>query len=180
VPHMTDDPISKPPSAMTGVLPAVPAMPAMPAPVMPAPATMTTAPAMPPPTMTMTPPPVMPMPPPLTPIAPAAPPDTAPGQITNLKRTASNPPSDEDVLDVIAADQLALRGRSSDFRYVSFAHCAGQGRVEGEMKVIRQVLTFVINSLSRRGAIADLPTIDNRQSIFRIDLLALGWDARLW
>ena len=33
--------------------------------------------------------------------------------ITNLKRTADNPPSDNDILDLIAGDQLRLRGRSS-------------------------------------------------------------------
>jgi hypothetical protein len=102
------------------------------------------------------------------------------GWITNLKRVANNPPSDDDVLDLIAGDQLALRGRSSDFRYVSFAHYVGQGRLDAEMKELRQVLTFAINSLSRRGAIADLPTIDSRHSIFRIDLAALGWNAALW
>jgi mono/diheme cytochrome c family protein len=100
--------------------------------------------------------------------------------ISNLKRDASKPPSDDDILDMIAGDQLSIRGRSADYRYVSFAHYAGQGRPEGEMKTFRQALTFVINSLSRRGAIAELPTIDPQKSIFRIDLAELGWNARLW
>jgi mono/diheme cytochrome c family protein len=102
------------------------------------------------------------------------------GWIKNLKRDASSPPSDNDILDMIAGDQLRLRGRSSDFRYVSFAHYAGEGRPEAEMKSIRQVALFVINSLSRKGAIADLPTIDPAGSVFRIDLTDLGWNAQIW
>jgi mono/diheme cytochrome c family protein len=100
--------------------------------------------------------------------------------ISNLKRNADNPPSDNDILDMIASDQLRLRGRSSDYRYVSFAHYVGQGRPEAEMKSLRQVALFVINSLSRKGAVADLPTIDPDGSVFRIDLADLGWDANLW
>jgi mono/diheme cytochrome c family protein len=102
------------------------------------------------------------------------------GWITSLKRAANEPPSDNDVLDLVARDQLALRDRSSDFRYVSFAHQAGQGRPDGEMKTTAQVLGFVLNSLSRRGAIADFPTIDPAGSIFRIDLAQLGWNAQVW
>ena len=103
------------------------------------------------------------------------------GWITDLKRPLPQaPPSDEDILDLIAGDQLALRGRSADYRYVSFAHYAGQGRPDGEMGSFRQVLSFVLNSLSRRGAIAELTTIDPQQSIFRVNLVDLGWNAQLW
>jgi mono/diheme cytochrome c family protein len=102
------------------------------------------------------------------------------GWITDLKRAAANPPSDDDILDIVAGDQLRLRDRSADYRYVSFAHYVGQGRSEAEMKVLRQTLTFALNSLSRRGAIADLPTIDPEGSIFRVDLADLGWNAQLW
>ena len=100
--------------------------------------------------------------------------------ISGLKRTANRALGDEDILDLIAGDQLRLRGRSSDFRYVSFAHYAGQGRPGAEMKSFGQVLAFVLNSLSRRGAIVELPTIDPDGSIFRIDLAQLGWNAKLW
>jgi hypothetical protein len=100
--------------------------------------------------------------------------------ITNLKRKSDAPPSDNDILDMVAGDQLRLRRRSSDYRYVSFAHYVGQGRPEAEMKSLRQVALFVINSLSRKGAIAELPTIDPDQSIFRIDLADLGWNAQIW
>ena len=106
--------------------------------------------------------------------------DLLKGWITGLKRNADQPPSDDDILDMIAADQLALRDRSADFRYLSFAHYVGQGRSGAEMDGFRQVLTFALNSLSRRGALAELPTIDPGQSVFRVNLVDLGWNADVW
>ena len=88
--------------------------------------------------------------------------------------------SDTDVLDAIAIDQLRLRDRSADYRYVSFAHFIGQGRSDKEMEAIRQVFTFILNSLSRRGQIVDLETIDDGRSIYRLRLSDLGWDEALW
>jgi hypothetical protein len=100
--------------------------------------------------------------------------------IGDLKRTATQPLSDTDVLDEISVDQLRLRDRSADYRYVSFAHFAGEGRSDKEMEAVRAVFTFTINSLSRKGQIADTPTIDQGKSIFRIRLSDLGWDEALW
>jgi mono/diheme cytochrome c family protein len=102
------------------------------------------------------------------------------GWITGLGRAAKDPPTDDDILDLIAADQLSLRNRSSDYRYLSFAHQVGQGRPDAEMKSFRQVLSFALNSVSRRGELAELTPIDARGSIFRIDLAELGWNAALW
>jgi mono/diheme cytochrome c family protein len=100
--------------------------------------------------------------------------------ISDMKRNAANPPTDTDILDEIAVDQLRLRDRSSDYRYVSFAHFMGEGRTDKEMEAVRQVFTFVMNSLSRRGQVVDLPTIDQDKSIFRIRLSDLGWSEALW
>ncbi|HEY0715776.1 MAG TPA: hypothetical protein VGF45_24040, partial [Polyangia bacterium] len=100
--------------------------------------------------------------------------------ITNMKRPAPRPLNDLDVLDALAADQLSLRDRSADYRYVSFAHYVGEGRSEKEMETVRQVFSFIMNSLSRKGQIVAMPTIDQGKSIFRIRLSELGWDARLW
>jgi mono/diheme cytochrome c family protein len=100
--------------------------------------------------------------------------------IGDLKRTANQPLSDTDVLDEISVDQLRLRDRSADYRYVSFAHFAGEGRSDKEMEAVRAVFTFTINSLSRKGQIADTPTIDQGKSIFRIRLSDLGWNEALW
>ena len=100
--------------------------------------------------------------------------------ITNMKRPANFPLTDTDVLDAISVDQLTLRDRSADYRYVSFAHFIGQGRSAEEMEAVRQVFIFTLNSLSRRGTIVDPPTIDPDRSIFRLQLTELGWDEALW
>jgi hypothetical protein len=100
--------------------------------------------------------------------------------ISGLRRNADQPMSEADVLDAIAVDQLRLRDRSADYRYVSFAHFIGQGRSDVEMEATRQVFTFILNSLSRRGTIVDLETIDDGRSIYRLRLSDLGWDEALW
>ena len=100
--------------------------------------------------------------------------------ITDMRRPADQPMSDDDVLDALAIDQLRLRDRSADYRYISFAHFTGQGRSEAEMEATRQVFTFVLNSLSRRGTIVDLETVDDQRSIYRLRLSDLGWNEALW
>ena len=100
--------------------------------------------------------------------------------ISGLRRNADQPMSEADVLDALAIDQLRLRDRSADYRYVSFAHFIGQGRSDTEMEATRQVFTFILNSLSRRGQIVDLETIDDGRSIYRLRLSDLGWDEALW
>jgi mono/diheme cytochrome c family protein len=100
--------------------------------------------------------------------------------IASLRRPAAMPRSDTDVLDAIAVDQLLLRDRSADYRYVSFAHLAGQGRSAEELAATARVFVFILNSLSRRGAIVEAPAIDAEKSIFRLRLSELGWDERVW
>src|SRR5688572_3463316 len=102
------------------------------------------------------------------------------GWISSLRRPADAPRSDTDILDAIAVDQLLLRDRSSDYRYVSFAHLAGEGRSAEELAATARVFVFILNSLSRRGAIVDLPPIDAQKSIFRLRLSDLGWNEQLW
>ncbi len=100
--------------------------------------------------------------------------------IQGLKREPIAILSDDDVLDEISRDQLRLRDRSSDYRYVSFAHYVGQGRSDQEMESVRQVFSFVLNSLSRRGELVEAVTIDPQKSIFRFQLADLGWSEQLW
>ena len=100
--------------------------------------------------------------------------------ITRLKRAPNPIQSDTDILDAIAVDQLSLRDRSSDYRYVSFAHLLGEGRSAEEMEATRKVFLFVLNSLSRRGALVDAPAVDAGKSIFRLRLSDLGWSEALW
>lgn len=100
--------------------------------------------------------------------------------ITELKRPAPVPRSDEDILDAIAADVLKQRTGQSDYRYFSLAHFADQGRPAKELAIAKQVLAFVVNSLSRRGTIVAMAPIDPQGSIFRVRLTDLGWNAALW
>lgn len=100
--------------------------------------------------------------------------------ISSMKRSASALQSDTDILDAIAVDQLVLRDRSSDYRYVSFAHFAGEGRSPDELDEAAKVFVFALNSLSRRGALVDAPTIDEQRSIYRFRLSDLGWNEQVW
>jgi hypothetical protein len=102
------------------------------------------------------------------------------GWISAMKRPEGEARSDTDVLDAIAVDQLRLRDRSSDYRYISFAHFAGEGRTPEELAATGQVFLFVLNSLSRRGALVEAPTIDDARTIHRIRLSDLGWNEALW
>ena len=75
---------------------------------------------------------------------------------------------------------LRQRTGQSDFRYFSLAHFIDQGRPAKEVTVARNVLAFVVNSLSRRGTIVPMTAIDSGNSIFRVRLSDLGWNAALW
>jgi hypothetical protein len=101
------------------------------------------------------------------------------GWITSLRRPAS-PRTDEDILDQIAADVNGQRSMSSDFRYLSLAHFADLGRPDQERTTARNVLSLIVNSLSRRGTLVSMVPIDPQQSIYRIKLSDLGWNAALW
>jgi mono/diheme cytochrome c family protein len=100
--------------------------------------------------------------------------------ITGMPRPAKAPESDADVLDVIAADQLGIRDRNADYRYVSFAHFVGQDRSAEEMAAVEQAFAFVLNSLSRRGQLVEVDPVDQNGTIYRLRLSDLGWDARVW
>jgi mono/diheme cytochrome c family protein len=100
--------------------------------------------------------------------------------IAGMPRAGAGPLSDEDVLDRVAADQLGVRDRNADYRYVSFANFVGQERSQVEMEAAQRAFTFVLNSLSRRGQIVEPVPIDMQATIFRVRLSDLGWDARVW
>jgi mono/diheme cytochrome c family protein len=100
--------------------------------------------------------------------------------ITALNRPLRAPLSDADVLDAISMDQIRLRNRASDYRYLSLAHLRAGGRPEEELEAIRLALSFVVNSLSRKGKSIELTAIDEQRSILRLRLADLGWDEALW
>ncbi len=111
---------------------------------------------------------------------PAAEVDKLRAWILGLRRPVSSPRADEDVLDAIGADVLQLRSQSADFRYFSLAHFIDMGRPDKEVTVARNLLGYVINSLSRRGTIVPMVPIDAKNSIFRVRLSDLGWNNALW
>src|SRR5579872_5309599 len=90
--------------------------------------------------------------------------------ITNLRRPILEQRTDEDILDEISADVLQLRSLESDFRYFSLAHFVDMGRPDKEVTVAKNLLSFVVNSLSRKGNVVSMVPIDVRNSIFRIRL----------
>jgi hypothetical protein len=90
------------------------------------------------------------------------------------------PLSDGDILDAISSDQIRLRSRAADYRYLSLAHFVGQGRSPQELEATRAMLVFVVNSLSRRPNLVELPAIDAQGSILRLRLSELGWDEQVW
>jgi mono/diheme cytochrome c family protein len=100
--------------------------------------------------------------------------------IMGLRRPLLEPRTDEDVLDEISADVLKLRSLSSDFRYFSLAHFIDMGRPEKEVTVAKNLLAYVVNSLSRRGTIVPMVPVDSRNSVFRVRLSDLGWSAATW
>jgi mono/diheme cytochrome c family protein len=101
--------------------------------------------------------------------------------IMGLNRpVAESPRSDLDILDAIAADVNKQRSFSSDFRYFSLAHFTDLGRPDKETTVGKNVLAFIVNSLSRRGNLVPMVPIDPQGSIYRIRLSDLGWDNALW
>ncbi len=102
------------------------------------------------------------------------------GWIAGLVRPLRAAVSDEDVLDAISMDQIRLRNRAADYRYISLVPMRADGRSDLELQATRQVLTLVINSLSRKGKIIDLPAIDDQGAILRLRLADLGWDEALW
>jgi hypothetical protein len=100
--------------------------------------------------------------------------------ITTLRRPVMSPRSDLDILDAVAADVAQLRTASSDYRYFSLAHFVDLGRPAAETAAVRTVLAFVVNSLSRKGTIVSMVPVDARESIYRVRLSDLGWNAALW
>jgi hypothetical protein len=100
--------------------------------------------------------------------------------IEALPRDGRPPLSDGDVLDAISSDQIRLRSRAADYRYLSLAHLLGEGRPAQELEATRALLVFLINSLSRRANLVELPAIDAQGSILRLRLSELGWDEAVW
>lgn len=100
--------------------------------------------------------------------------------MANLNRPVQKPRTSEQLLDIVAADQAKVRNQGNDHRYISLAHFADERRSGEELKSAADVLSVVVNSLSRRAAIVKLEPVDPGQTIFRFRLSQLGWDRDDW
>jgi tetratricopeptide (TPR) repeat protein/WD40 repeat protein len=66
------------------------------------------------------------------------------------------------------------------YRYASFAHLLAGAAPGYDLQTHREALPILLNSLSWAPHLHRPSAIDPARSVFRIDLRALGWDARLW
>jgi hypothetical protein len=89
--------------------------------------------------------------------------------------------SNKDMIGMMAADLEKLpKARARGTRYLTLTHLKNACSDETAMKVYRQATIKLVNSLSRSSDVVRLETIDPEQSIIRISIDDLGWDARDW
>ena len=89
--------------------------------------------------------------------------------------------TNEEVLGMVVADVSRLpNSRKKGTRYLTLTHLKNSCMDDLSMKVFRQGAIKLINSLSRSSDVVRLETIDPDESILRINLDDLGWDAKDW
>jgi mono/diheme cytochrome c family protein len=89
--------------------------------------------------------------------------------------------SNEDMLNLVVGDLSKLpNARKKGTRYLTLTHLKNACMDEQAMKVYRQGAVKLINSLSRSSDVVRLETIDPDESIIRINLDDIGWDAKDW
>ena len=101
--------------------------------------------------------------------------------IANLQRPLPQTPrTHRQILDVLAEDQNRFRSLGSDIRYLSFAHFTDERRAPEELQAAEQVLSLILNSLSRRSTMVKLEAVDQGRTIFRFRPSQLGWNSQDW
>ena len=108
--------------------------------------------------------------------------------INGMGRPYNQPRSNEQILDVIAQDNDRIffsdpdpaQTEADQFRYISMAHFADEGRTADEIKATEGVLQLVINSLSNRPQLVKLQAVDMARTIFRFNLTDLGLTKADW
>jgi hypothetical protein len=89
--------------------------------------------------------------------------------------------SNKDMIAMMAADLEKLsKTRVKGTRYLTLTHLKNGCTDDAAMKVYRQGAIKLVNSLSRSSDVVRLETIDPEQTIIRINIDDLGWDARDW
>jgi mono/diheme cytochrome c family protein len=108
--------------------------------------------------------------------------------ISGMGRPFKQPKSNEQILDVISSDNDRIffsdpdpnQTEADQFRYLSFAHFADEGRTAAELKAAEGALQLVMNSLSNRPQIVKMQAVDQARTIFRFNLTDLGWTKQDW
>ena len=89
--------------------------------------------------------------------------------------------SQSDVNESILADLEKIDRRARRFqRYLTFTHLYNAGAADDELRTYRNALAKLINSLSWHPKVRRPEAIDDRGTIFRIDLRWYMWDATIW
>ena len=87
----------------------------------------------------------------------------------------------EDIAHYISQDLDAVqKDRVQYMRYISLANVYNSCDGDKDMKVYRQAVVKLLNSLSRRSTVVRLTTIDPAQSIISFNLDDLGWTTHDW
>jgi hypothetical protein len=89
--------------------------------------------------------------------------------------------SHKDMIGMMSADLEKLpKARVKGTRYLTLTHLKNACTDDTAMKVYRQGAIKLVNSLSRSSNAVRLETVDPEQTIIRINIDDLGWDARDW
>lgn len=87
----------------------------------------------------------------------------------------------EDMIGLMAADLDKLpRARKKGTRYLLLTHLKNACASDEAMKVYRQGAIKLINSLSRSSDVVRLETADPEETVIRINIDDLGWEASDW
>lgn len=87
----------------------------------------------------------------------------------------------EDMIGMIVSDlDKQQRARKKGTRYLTLTHLKNACMDDNAMKVFRQGTIKLVNSLSRSSDVVRLETIDPEETIIRINIDDLGWDAKDW
>jgi hypothetical protein len=90
--------------------------------------------------------------------------------------------SHSDMIGMIAADieRERITPRRKGLRYITLTHLANACTDEKAMKVYRQAVIKLLNSLSRSPDVVRFQAIDPGETIIRVNLDELGWTAEDW
>jgi hypothetical protein len=87
----------------------------------------------------------------------------------------------EDMIGLIASDlDKQPRARKKGTRYLTLTHLKNACADDVALKIYRQGAIKLVNSLSRSSDVVRLETIDPEETVIRINIDDLGWDAADW